>query len=544
VLHHSKAPIDAGSRGYELLLEDGRVAFGLHHMWPRNSLKVVTKTAIPVQTWTHVTVTYDGSSRAAGVRIYLDGAPTELEIVRDGLFKDITYEGGEPDLALGFRFRDNGFKGGQVDELCVFNRELTALEAAHLASPQRWDTVGRPSPSAGEQLLDYFLGTAHAPALKLREELHALRKQESDTVQPIPEVMVMEEMRRPKPAYILKRGAYDAHGEQVSANTPAALPPFPTDQPRNRLGLARWLLAPNHPLTARVAVNRLWQTMFGKGLVETSDNFGSQGTPPTHPELLDWLAHDFTEHDWDVKRMLKEIALSATYRQSSRTRPELLARDPDNRLLARAPARRLTAEMLRDQALAVSGLLSEKLGGPSVKPYQPEGLWEVAMGSPRYDRGKGPDLYRRSLYTFWKRTVPHPAMITFDAAERNVCIVRRQSTSTPLQALALLNDPQIVEAARFLGQRMLKEGGSTPKEQVAWVFRMATGRAASEREGNVLTRLLVEQKELFKADPMAASKLLAVGDARNDPKLDTVDVAASAVLALTILNHDEAVMRR
>jgi hypothetical protein len=542
VAHHSKAPIDAGSRGYELLLENGRVALGLHHMWPRNSLKVVTKKAIPINTWTHMTVTYDGSSRAAGARVYLEGAPAALEVVRDGLFKDITYESGEPDLALGFRFRDNGFKGGQVDEFCVYNRMLTALEAAHLAtSPQRQQ--GEDAPTT-EQLRDYYFSTVHEPARKLREELHALRKQERDIVQPITEVMVMEEMPQPKPAYILKRGAYDAHGERVTANTPASLPPFPVDQPRNRLGLARWLLSPDHPLTSRVAVNRLWQMMFGKGLVETSDNFGSQGAPPTHPELLDWLARDFTDHGWDIKRMLKKIALSATYRQSSRTTPELLARDPDNRLLARAPVRRLTAEMLRDQALAVSGLLVEKLGGPSVKPYQPDGLWAVAMGSPRYDRARGPDLYRRSLYTFWKRTVPHPAMVTFDAAERNVCIVRRQSTSTPLQALALLNDPQIVEAARFLGQRMLREGGATPREQVAWLFRTATGRTATERERDVLMRLLAEQRELFKADPQAATKLLAVGDARNEPKLDTVDVAASAVLALTVLNHDEAVMRR
>ncbi|HEY7310769.1 MAG TPA: DUF1553 domain-containing protein [Gemmataceae bacterium] len=544
VAHHSKAPIDAGSRGYELLLENGRVAVALHHMWPRNSLKVVTKTAIPIGAWTHVTATYDGSSRAAGVRIYLDGAPAELEVVRDGLFKDITYEGGEPNLALGFRFRDNGFKGGQVDEFRVFNRALTALEAAYLAaSPQRQQGIVRDA-ATREQLLDYFLATAHKPALQLREELHALRKQENATVQPVPEVMVMEEMAKPKPAYILKRGGYDAPGERVSMNTPAALPPFPADQPRNRLGLARWLVSPDHPLTSRVAVNRLWQMMFGKGLVETSDNLGSQGTPPTHPDLLDWLARDFVDHGWDVKRLLKTIALSATYRQSSHAGPELLVRDPGNQLLARAPVRRLSAEMVRDQALAVSGLLVEKLGGPSVKPYQPDGLWEVAMGSPRYDRSRGPDLYRRSLYTFWKRTVPHPAMITFDAAERNVCIVHRQSTSTPLQALALLNDPQIVEAARFLGQRMLKEGGATPKERIAWVFRVATGRAAADREVNILVRLFEEQKELFKNDPKAAAKLLAVGDARNDPKFDSVEAAASTVLALAVLNHDEAVMRR
>jgi hypothetical protein len=536
VLHHSKAPIDAGSRGYELLLEHGRVAFGLHHMWPRNSMKVVTKTAIPAGAWTHVTVSYDGSSRAAGVRIYVDGLAAELEIVRDGLFKDITYEGGEPDLALGFRFRDSGFKGGQVDELRTYNRALTALEASQLA--------GRMNEPTRNQRFDYFLATVHKPALKLREELHALRQQENQLIQPIAEVMVMEEMAKPKPAYILKRGAYDAPGERVPMNTPAALPPFPADQPRNRLGLARWLFAPDHPLTARVAVNRFWQMMFGKGLVETSDNLGSQGTPPTHPELLDFLARDFAEHGWDVKRLLKTIAVSATYRQSSNVHPELLARDPGNQLLARAPVRRSTAEMLRDQALAVSGLLTKKLGGPSVKPYQPEGLWSVAMGSPRYDRSRGPDLYRRSLYTFWKRTVPHPAMVTFDAAERNVCIVRRQSTSTPLQALAMLNDPQIVEAARFLGQRMLKEGGKTAAEQVAWIFRTVTGRSATGKEVSILARLLTEQKALFKADPKAAAKLLAVGDRKNDAELDTVELAATTMLALAVLNHDEAVIRR
>jgi hypothetical protein len=537
VLHHSKAPIDAGSRGYELLLEQGRIAFGLHHMWPGNSLKVVTKTALSINEWSHVTVTYDGSSRAAGVHVYINGTLAEHEMVRDGLFKDITYEGGEPNLALGFRFRDNGFKGGQADELRVFNRELTALEAAHLADKP-------PAEPSRDSLSDYFFSIVHKPSIKIREELHALRQQENETIKPISEVMIMREMAKPKPAYILKRGAYDAPGERVSRNTPAALPPFPTDQPRNRLGLARWLVSPDHPLTARVAVNRYWQMMFGKGIVETSDNFGSQGTPPTHPELLDFLARDFVDHGWDVKRLLKTIALSATYRQASQGNAEAVAHDPGNQRLARAPVRRLTAEMLRDQALAVSGLLTEKLGGPSVKPYQPDGLWSVAMGSPHYDRSRGPDLYRRSLYTFWKRTVPHPAMVAFDAAARNVCIVRRQSTSTPLQALALLNDPQIVEAARFLGQRMLKEGGTTARERVAWVFCATTGRAATDREVIILARLFAEQRELFQRDPKAAAKLLAVGDGRNDAKLDPVEAAASTVLALTILNHDEAVMRR
>jgi hypothetical protein len=543
------APLDAGSRGYELLLEGGRVAFGMHHMWPRNSLKVVSRATVPVNAWTHVSVTYDGSSRAAGVHVYLDGKPAEVEIIRDGLFKDITYDGGEPNLAIGYRFRDNGFKGGCVDEFGVYGRELTPLEVAHIAGDTNADRVWdlpaeRLQPEQRERLREYFLANVHAPLVKLREELHALRQQESRTVNPVPEIMVMEEMAHPKPAFILKRGAYDAHGEPVGADTPAALPPFPADQPRNRLGLARWLFTPGHPLTARVAVNHYWQMMLGRGLVETSDNFGSQGTPPTHPELLDYLARDFADNGWDVDRLLRRIALSATYRQSSKADPQLLSHDPDNRLLGRAPARRLTAEMLRDQALAAGGLLVERLGGPSVKPYQPEGLWEVAMGGPHYDRAKGPDLYRRSLYTFWKRTVPHPAMITFDAAERNVCIVRRQSTSTPLQALALLNDPQVVEAARMLGQRMLKEGGRTDAERAAWTFRAVTGRQATPQETGVLVRLLIEQKELFTADPAAAKKLLAVGDAKCDARLDSTELAAAAVLALAVLNHDEAVLRR
>jgi len=284
--------------------------------------------------------------------------------------------------------------------------------------------------------------------------------------------------------------------------------------------------------------------MFGKGIVETSDNFGSQGTPPTHPELLDWLARDFVNSGWNVKRLLKRVALSATYRQTSQAGPELLARDPGNQLLARGPARRLTAEMLRDQALAASGLLVERLGGPSVKPYQPEGLWEVAMGRPQYDRGKGADLYRRSLYTFWKRTVPHPSMVTFDAADRNVCTVRRQSTSTPLQALALLNDTQIVEAARHAGQRMLREGGATCESQVAWLFRLVTGRHPTAKEEAVLTDLFREQRTLFMTDPQAAAKFLAVGQTKSDRSFNAADLAAGAVLALAIFNHDEAVMRR
>ncbi len=550
VLHHSKAPIDAGSRGYELLLEKGRVAFGLHHMWPGNSMKVVTRAAIAVNQWTHVAVTYDGSSRAAGVKIYLNGTSMPLEVVRDGLFKDITYErGGEPDLAIGYRFRDSGFKGGCVDDFRVFDRALTAVEAAHLAGRDDLEhLLSLPAASLdaqqNDQLLDYFVANEYAPAQQLAKELHELRTQQSQLINPIPEVMVMQELKTPKPAYVLKRGAYDAHGEEVHAGIPAVFGAFPSNEPRNRLGLARWVLSRDNPLTARVIVNRAWQQMFGTGLVATSDNFGSQGTPPTHPQLLDWLACEFQESGWDMKHLLKLIAMSATYQQSSHADPELLARDPSNQLLARGPAHPLTAEMLRDQALADGGLLVEKLGGPSVKPYQPDGVWDVAMGKPKYDQSHGQDLYRRSLYTFWKRTVPPPAMVTFDAADRSICTVHRQSTTTPLQALVMLNDVQITEAARFISQRMIKEGGESLDDRIAWCFKLITDRAPTSRELEILRQLFNEQREIFAGDPTSAAKLLNVGEAKNDAELDPVDLAAGTVLAEAILNHDDAIMRR
>jgi hypothetical protein len=536
IVHHSRAPVDAGSRGYELLLEDGRVAFGLHHMWPGNSVKVTTAAKVPVNEWVHLAASSDGSGRAAGLKLFVNGQFQQTEVIRDKLSKDIDYGGGEPNLAIGYRFRDPGFKGGKVDEFRVFDRALTAAEVATLA-----DAAAAPT---DDEWFDLFLHTAHEPYRVALAELKKARHALADFVTPIPEVMVMQEEPTPKPAFVLKRGAYDAPGEAVTSDTPAALPAFPANAPRNRLGLAQWLTHPDHPLTARVTVNRLWQQMFGKGLVETSDNFGTTGTPPTHPELLDWLARDFVEHSWDVKRAIKQMALSATYRQSSKASPELLAKDPYNHLLARAPARRLSAEMLRDQSLAVSGLLAERQGGPSVYPYQPDGLWDDVMSRPKYPRSKGEDLYRRSLYTYVKRTAPHPQMTTFDAADRSVCTARRQATSTPLQALALLNDPQFVEAARFLGERLLKEGGATTAERAAWAFRLVTGRKASDKEVSLLTAVFDEQKAEYAKDPKAAEKLLAVGDGKPDAKLDKAELAAATQLALVILNHDAAVNRR
>jgi len=551
VFHRSLAYTDAGSRGYELVLENGYAAFGLHRHWPGSSIKVVSRDALPLNTWTHLALTYDGSSRAAGARLYVNGTAVATEVVRDKLAGDITYDREkQPPLLIGYRFRDSGFKGGGVDEFRAYARELSALEVASLAGRDdfalAWRTpAGRLSPAQRTALRDHYERTSARGLRFALDQLAALRREVVRRYDAIPEVMVMEELPEPRHAHVLLRGGYDERGPLVTADTPAVLPSFPEDLPRNRLGLSRWATSPDNPLTARVAVNRLWQQMFERGIVETSDNFGVTSSVPTHPELLDWLAVEFVERGWDMKAMLREIALSATYRQSSRADPSLRARDPLNLLLARAPARRLTAEMLRDQALVASGLLVEKLGGPPVKPYQPPGLWEeIAMGKPRYEQGTGDDLYRRSLYTFLKRTVPPPSMMTFDAADRANCTVRRQATSTPLQALVLLNDPQLLEAARFIGARMLQEGGTAPREQVAYAFRLVTSRPATEAETSTLVQAFAEQEELFASHPESAADLLALGEKPVTAPLPPARLAAATLVASTLLNHDEAVMRR
>ncbi|MBI4603701.1 MAG: DUF1553 domain-containing protein [Planctomycetes bacterium] len=548
VIHRTKASLDAGSRGYEVLLEKGHVSVGLVHMWPHNSVKVRSAAPLAPGRWVHLAVTYDGSSRSRGLVLYLDGDEAEVDVVRDNLYKDILYERVDVDLTLGQRFRDNGFKGGRADEVKVYARALSALEVAEVAGKGRLAEVLSADPAALEPrrlegLFDYYL-TAHSAAWrKGLEELRAARAELNGALNPIPEAMVMEEMPSPRPAHVLRRGQYDAPGERVEPGTPAAIGELlPADLPRNRLGLARWLLDPSNPLTARVAVNRYWQLVFGRGIVRTAEDFGSQGAPPTHPELLDWLARRFVESGWDVKDLLKLMVLSATYRQSSAASPELLARDPENLLLGRAPSPRLSAETLRDQALAASGLLVRKVGGPSVKPYQPEGLWEEKSGA-RYEPDVGEGLYRKSLYTFWKRTSPHPAMILFDAAERNTCIVRRQPTTTPLQALVLLNDPQLFEAARKVGERALK-AGPTAEDRAAYAFRLFAARAPSAREREVLAGLYREELEMYRRDPESARAVVTVGVSGRDPSLDPAELAAAAAVASAVLSFDESICKR
>ena len=556
VLHHQQAGSDAGYQGYQLVLENGKVSFALVHFWPGNAIKLRAKEKLNLNQWIHCGVTYDGSSRAAGVKLYVDGQPAEVEVIRDSLFKD--FANSSP-LTLAARFRGRGFKGGQIDELKVFNRCLTPVEMALAADVRGWlrengTTLSAFSPMevsarfmaapAKESLFDYYIENFHESQRKLRAELKVLRDQENDLINSVKEIMVMGDRSTPRPTYALKRGAYDAHGDLVGPGTPENIMPLDPSLPPTRLGLARWLIDPKNPLTARVIVNRYWQLFFGRGIVATPEDFGSQGMLPTHPELLDWLAKHFVDSGWDLKALHKLILMSATYRQSSQAGPELLARDPDNKLLARGPKSRLTAEMIRDSALSTAGLLTSKIGGPSVKPYQPEGLWEEKSKDWKYQPDHGEGLYRRSMYTYWKRASQHPMMITFDGAERNTCVVRRQTTSTPLQALVLLNDPQFVEASRRIGERAIKEGGASVAEQIRYAFRLLTTRAPTSKESDVLKRLYEEELELFRSDENGTLELIQVGESKADRSLVPAELAASACVALAILNHDDANLKR
>ncbi len=484
-------------------------------------------------------MTYDGSSRAAGIRLYLNGAPLDVEVVRDHLYKDITYrkEAGDdakdpPTLTLGARFRDSGLKNGQIQDLQVFDTALTPAEVA--------GTIATDTGAAR----DYFLNRHHPPYIAAVAELKKLRVAENALIADVPEIMVMDEMPTPRETHLLKRGAYDAPGEVVSRDTPASLPPFPADQPRNRLGLARWLTDRHNPLTARVVVNRIWRMHFGRGLVTTQEDFGSQGRLPSHPELLDWLAGRFMESGWDVKALHRLIVTSATFQQSSKAPAGTIARDPENLLLARGPKMRMPAEAIRDSALAASGLLNRAIGGPSVKPYQPAGLWELAGTGKAYTQDTGDQLYRRSLYTFWRRTSPPPSMLTFDAMSREVCTARRDVTATPLQSLVLLNDPQFVEAARVLAQRLLRRYPTDSVARNREAFRSLIGRAPDDIEARILAELFAEQRDLFDGNEADAVRLLTVGDSSADWDMARVDSAAMTTVVSTIMNFDEFVVVR
>ena len=398
---------------------------------------------------------------------------------------------------------------------------------------------------------DYFVESVYSktrdvfdPLKKELDEFTAQRKVIDDAV---PVSLIMADIPNERETFVLIRGEYDKPGDKVTRGTPKILPPMPEGAPNNRLGLARWLVSPSHPLTSRVTVNRFWQQLFGRGIVKTSEDFGSQGEFPAHPELLDWMALDFQENGWDVKRLMKQMSMSATYRQSSKVSAELAERDPENALLARGPRFRMDAEMVRDNALAVAGLLSPRIGGKSVKPYQPEGIWEavafVGSNTNTYKRDEGEALYRRSMYTFWKRTSPPPSLMAFDAPSRENCVAHRARTNTPLQALVLLNDEQYVEAARQLAKRMLTEGGSQAPERLRYGFRLTTAREPNPHEQAVLSSQLASLLEHYKADTEAAKKLLSIGAVPRDESLDLAEHASYTMIGNLLLNLDETMTK-
>ena len=405
------------------------------------------------------------------------------------------------------------------------------------------------------ELRAYYRNSVSPDLRKINDRVGELKKLIVDEEKAIPDAMVMEEMAKPRDTFVMIRGAYDKRGEKVTSGTPAALPPLTpvANAPGspNRLDLAKWLVSPEHPLTSRVTVNRYWQMFMGTGLVKSTEDFGTQGDFPSHPELLDWLAVEFRESGWDLRKLITQIVTSATYRQSSVVSKELYAKDPENRLLGRGPRFRLQAEFLRDQALAISGLINGEVGGKSVSPYQPPGLWEELMSradganwtAQKYTQSHGKDLYRRTMYTFWKRTCPPASLAALDAPDRETCVVKRSRTNTPLQALVLMNDPTYVEASRKLAERIMTEGGATTEERLAFVFKLATARLPREKEVAILKRVFDAQKERFAKDKMGAEKLLKVGESPRDEKLDAIELAAWTMVANAILNLDEVLTR-
>lgn len=545
VFYHCE-DIRLGYKGYSLHLEDNHLKFIIARSYPQQAIQVRSRKALPEKDWTQITITYDGSSRAEGVHVYWNGEAIPLEIDYDHLNKSILFESdihtyGFAGFQLGERNFIKTLREGGLDELKIYERELSPLEVLYQLDPER---IARYLEDQNDQSLSslfrchYFLHHDHQAA-EVRDQLANLHNTLNDTISPIPEIMVMGDLPTPRKTYIQERGLYSSPGEEVRPGVPESILPFQEDWPRNRLGLTQWLFDPDHPLTSRVFVNRIWQMHFGRGLVRTAEDFGNQGALPTHPDLLDWLAVYFQESGWDIKALHRKILLSATYRQSSVPTPDELENDPDNILLARGPSYRLPAEMIRDNVLAASGLLVDQRGGQSVYPYQPEGLWdEISNKSWRYPylQKPGEGLYRRSLYTIIKRTSPPPSMLIFDAPDRSACSVRRITTSTPLQALVLLNDPQYIEAARVLAERLWEQDQAKLPTILSKGFERLTGRLPDAQEQEVLKNYYQQEKERFAQAPEEALDYLNIGEMPLEMTTDAVDLAALATVMHGVMN--------
>ena len=533
-------------KGVVVKLDGGKVQFFIITRWIAGVGAVETVETLLPGKWRHVAVVNEGQQSAKGMKIYLDGKLAETRELYNSN-SNLSQVSKDPVFQIGGSFHEANFMG-QVDELRIYQRSLWENEVAVLAETIPVREIARMKASerydsARNKIRSYFLENGAADPIKsLAGKVFQLRTDQQRYYDSLPTTMVMREMSPRKATHVRTRGVYHQLGERVKRNLPQIFPKPKNDLPDNRLGFAQWLVSGQHPLTNRVAVNRYWLKYFGRGLVRTAEDFGLQGDWPSHPKLLDWLADEFVRLDWDVKAMQKLIVTSATYRQSSRVTPEIQERDPENVLYARGPRQRLSAHAARDQALAVSGLLVGTIGGSSVNPYQPDKLWEN-LSNMKYVQSQGEDLYRRSLYTVWKRTLPPPSMAILDAADRESCRVSPKRTNTPLQALTMLNEKVFVEAARNLGQRILLHGGDTMADQMAFAFRTVAARYPKPKELVLLTNAYRQYKEAFEADEEAAKKLISVGESRPDPSLAPTALAAATTLANTLLNLDEVMTK-
>jgi hypothetical protein len=539
VLNH-RDDDNSGGSGYKLNLEKNHLSFYMMHSWPYNMLHVISKEAIPVKQWTQISMTYDGSSRAAGIKLYVNGRLADVDVEHDQLTESSLPRGFAPafnefvGVEFGRRFREVTLKDGGIDELRFFNKALTPIEVAYLHD-------GAAAAVDVNALAE--LAVDNDPrVIASGKALYEAREAQNQIVSWLPEVMVMADAPKLRQTYVLNRGLYNARLDPVDPAPLTDIFPFDPALPRNRLGLAAWLFDKKNPLVSRVFVNRMWQMQFGTGIVETSEDFGIQGSRPTNPELLDWLAVDFMESGWDIKRLNKMIVMSATYRQSSNEPDELLKKDPRNMLLARGPRIRMSAEQIRDNALAVSGLLVGRIGGPSVHPYQPEGVWVAGVTQYTYPRPEelSPDeQHRRSLYSFIKRNSPPPSMSVFDFSERHATLSRRLTSNTPLQALVLLDDPQYMEAYRVLATRVMKEK-TAPEDQINLLFRLATRRLPMEKEKALFEQYYESETARFTEEKKKASEVVHIGVTPVDDSVDVAKLAALTNVAAAVMNTPDA----
>ena len=542
-------------RGWDLWVERDRIGMHLINTFPESALKVTTTAPVPVNQWVHVAVSYDGSAKPGGITIYVNGKPQATTTQFDTL-KGTTKT--TVPLTVGQRYNADGrLLNAGIEDLRIYDRKLNAAEVDQLvryggAADALAKPAGKRTPAETDLTFGWWLATFDKPTRDLEMQIATLQAEETAIKSRGTIAHVMNEKPGEAGAFLLFRGDYDKRRDPVKAGTPKSMPPLPPNLPRNRLGLAKWLVSKDHPLTARVTVNRFWQELFGTGIVRTSGDFGIAGELPSHPELLDWLAVEFRDptpglccadpKPWDIKQFFRLLVSSATYRQAAVTTPQKLEMDRDNRLMSRGPRFRMDAEMIRDQALAASGLLVKKLGGPSVRPYQPTGVWEaVAMPGSNtrdYKRDTGDKLYRRSMYTFWKRSAPPASMEVLNAPSRETCTVRRDRTNTPLAALLTLNDVQFVEAARVLAEHTLAAGADDAK-RLDFIAKRVLARPFRAEEVAIITDVLKSLRAHYKEKPADAKKLIAFGDSKADPKLDASELAAWTMLANQLLNLDE-----